>query len=126
MYMELVRLVESAPPSEALIRVYSSYCVLNSRAAKLMGLSPEGGVMVFYDKEQKEAGRMRLYIGRKDTDAFPVIRRGRSYLINSRHLARELADNMEGRGSYRICPEDSVEKCGTTYYNIFFRKYGNR
>lgn len=124
--MELAKLVESAPRSEALIRVYSSYCVLNSSAAMLMGLSPGKGVVVFYDKEQRSAGRMRLYIGRRDINAFPVIRRGRSYLINSRPLARELADNMEGRGTYRICPEDSVEKSGTTYYNIFFRKYGNK
>lgn len=124
--MELAKLVESAPRSEALIRVYSSYCVLNGSAAMLMGLSPGSGVMVFYDKEQRSAGRMRLYVGRKDTNAFAVIRRGRSYLINSRGLARELADNLEGRGTYRICPEDSVENNGTTYYNIFFRKYGNR
>ena len=69
---------------------------------------------------------MRLYIGRKDTNAFTAIRRGRSYLINSRVLSRELADSLEGRGTYRICPEDSVENNGTTYFNIFFKKYGNK
>ena len=37
---------------------------------------------------------------------------------------KDVAEALEGYGTYRICPEDfSRDIDGTKYYNIFFKKY---
>jgi hypothetical protein len=47
-----------------------------------------------------------------------------SYYFCSATTAKDVADALEGYGSYRICPEDFTRDTdGIKYYNIFFKKY---
>lgn len=112
--------------SDALVRIYGGRCVLSSRACRLLGLSPQGGrVRIRQDMEQYErGGRVRLYISRCSFPyGYEVKRRNRVGQINSSSLSHNLADKLEGYGTYRICEEVNLWDGDEICYEIFFKKY---
>lgn len=123
--MTLVQLTKQAPRSEALIRVYKNQVVINAAASRLLDLHDKDMVNVLIDKDAQAAGRgNRLYIGKVKSNAYQVLKRRSSYRICCTQLAKSIADALEGRGTYRVCPEDrETDYQGQTFYNIFFRKY---
>lgn len=92
------------------------------RAATVLGIQDGDYVNIFYDEQQLAAGRLRIYIG-KSSAGIMARKDGHCLVLNSRPLAHKLSALLESEGSYRICPEDSVELNGNTYYNIFFKVY---
>jgi hypothetical protein len=120
-----LQILSRTPSShEALVRIYEGKMVFTASAAKLLGLLPDSLVLIKYDTDAYSArGVKRLYVG---TSRFGhmVKQRRNTYFICSADLCRDVADALEGYGTYRICPEDfSRDADGTKYYNIFFRKY---
>lgn len=124
--MDFEKLIHSAPNKEALIRIYPTYCSFNKAAADLLGLTKDSLINIYIDRQQKLSGRIRLYIGKEQSNAFHLIQRGSSFLIQSRPLVKRLAECLQGNGTYRICPEDNTIKEGNIYYNIFFKRYVNK
>ena len=123
--MTLQRLNRTAPAHEALVRVYKSgKIVFNANAARLLELSPSAHVSICYDKEAFDArGIKTLYVGNARSGYLVKPRRG-TFFVCSTSLCKDVADALQGYGTYRICPEDySRDAEGKKFYNIFFRKY---
>jgi ferredoxin-NADP reductase len=123
--MTLQRLNRTAPSHEALVRVYKSgKIVFNASAARLLELAPQALISVCFDKEAFDArGVKRLYVGTART-GYRVKPRRETYYVCSTSLCKDVADALEGYGTYRLCQEDfSRDADGTKYYNIFFKKY---
>ena len=123
--MTLQRINRTAPSSEALVRVYKGgKMVFNANASRLLELSPQAHIAICYDLESYSArGVKRLYIGTARNGHLVKPRRD-TYFVCSTTLCRDVADALEGYGTYRICPEDfSRDADGIKYYNIFFKKY---
>jgi hypothetical protein len=120
-----LQILSRTPSShEALVRIYEGKMVFTAPAARLLELQPNSLVSVKYDTEAFSArGVKRLYVGTARVGHIVKPRRN-TYFICSADLCRDVADALEGYGTYRICPEDfSRDADGTKYYNIFFRKY---
>ena len=121
--MELKSILpKTAPRSQALIRVYDSHCRLNAAAARILDLKDGDSVDIFYDKQQLDAGRTRIYIGKSVSGVATGID-GRCRIINSRPLSQRLIKIFGRQGSYRICPEDFVVFNDSKFFNIFFKPY---
>jgi hypothetical protein len=119
----LVNLVNEAPRTEPLVRIYDTYMTFNAYAVKLLGLTD--GDQVYIGRDERQGNN--LYVGKaRLMMSYVVIRRGNTFLLHNSELARKVADLLEGTGTYRICPEDKVDDSfGNNYYNIFKKKYGN-
>ena len=98
--------------------------VFNVHASRLLELYPDALISVCFDKESYDArGVKRLYVG-LSRSGYMVKPRSKAFYVCSRSLCEDVADALEGYGTYRICPEDfSRDADGNKYYNIFFRKY---
>lgn len=123
--MTLQRINRAAPSHEALLRLYDcGKMVLNASAARLLELSPSSQIAVCFDRDAFDArGVKRLYIG-VARSGHQVKPRKDTYYVCCASLCKDVADSLEGYGTYRICPEDfSRDADGTRYYNIFFKKY---
>lgn len=86
---------------EPMIQVFDTYCVLNAAAVQLLGLTVTSHcVRLMRDG-------CKLYIGHTNVvDSCPVmLRRNGTGRICSQFIARYIADTLQGRGTYRICPE---------------------
>lgn len=119
----LVNLLNDAPRTEPLLRIYENYMTFNSPAAKLMGLTD--GDKVYIGRDERMANN--LYVGKaRLKQSNVVIRRGHTFILHNAALARKVADWLEGRGTYRICSEDTMgDGFGNLFYNIFKKKYGS-
>lgn len=119
----LVNLINNAPRTEPLIRIYDTYMSFNSHAAELLGL--DDGDKVYIGRDERSSNH--LYVGKaRLKQSYAVTRRGNTFTLNSAPLARVVAGWLEGKGSYRICAEDTVDDAfGNLYYNIFGKRYGN-
>lgn len=123
--MTLRRINRTAPSNEALVRVYKSgKMTFNANASRLLELCPQAHIAICFDLEAYSArGVKRLYVG-TTRSGHQVKPRRDTYFVCSTTLCRDVADALEGYGTYRICPEDfSRDVDGTKYYNIFFKKY---
>lgn len=122
--MTLQRINRAAPAHESLVHVYNGKIVFNANASRLLELHPNASVAICYDKEAYSArGVKRLYVGTA-RNGYKVKPRCETFFISSAPLSRDMAEALEGFGTYRICPEDfSRDTDGTKYYNIFFKKY---
>lgn len=123
--MALQRLNRKAPSTEALLRVYNGgKMVFNATASRLLELAPGVSVAICYDTDMLSArGVKRLYVG-TSRSGYQVKPRRDTFYVCSASLCKDVAESLEGYGTYRICPEDfSRDFDGTKYYNIFFRKY---
>jgi hypothetical protein len=119
----LVTLINEAPRTEPILRVYGNYMSFNMHASKLLGL--EEGDKVFIGRDDRSGNY--LYVGKaRMKQSYAVTKRGNTFDLYSAKLAREVAGLLEGTGAYRICPEDKIEDgFGNIFYNIFRKKYGN-
>ena len=128
----LVNLLNDAPRTEPLLRIYENYMAFNTYAAELLGLA-EGakiffalaeGAKIFFGREDRTADY--LYVGKANMkQSYVVQRRGNTFVLYNAPLARKVASWLEGVGSYRICPEDKIsDGAGNSFYNIFKKKYG--
>lgn len=119
----LISLINDAPRTEPLLRVYETYMTFNAHAAQLLGLTD--GDKVYIGRDERMANN--LYVGKaKLKQSNIILRRGHTFLLHNAALTRKVASWLEGRGTYRICPEDKVEDCfGNLFFNIFKKKYGN-
>lgn len=119
----LVNLINDAPRTEPLLRIYDSYMSFNAPAAKLLGLTD--GDKVYIGRDDRSSNN--LYIGKaKLKQSYAVWRRDKTFIVYNAPLTRKVASWLEGKGTYRICPEDKIDDgLGNMFYNIFKRKYGN-
>lgn len=118
----LVNLLNDAPRTEPLLRIYENYMAFNTYAAKLLGLAE--GAKIFFGREDRTADY--LYVGKANMkQSYAVQKRGNTYVLYNAPLTRKVASWLEGVGSYRICPEDKIsDSAGNSFYNIFKKKYG--
>lgn len=120
----LVNLINDAPRTEPILRVFKNYMTLNAHAVRLLGLSE--GDKVYIGREERMANNLYVGKARLKTSNL-VVRRGNTFLLHNAALAREVAGWLEGMGAYRICPEDKVEDgLGNVFFNIFKKKYGSK
>ena len=119
----LVNLTNEAPRTEPLLRIYGSYMAFNAPAVKLLGLAD--GDKVYIGRDERASNN--LYVGKAmKKQSYAVVRRANSFILYSAPLTRKVASWLEGKGTYRICPEDKVDDgLGNMFYNIFKKKYGN-
>ena len=118
----LVNLTNDAPRTEPLLRIFDNYMVFNANAATLLGLND--GDKVYVGREARLSNN--LYVGKaRMKQSYAVSRRGNTFCVYSAPLTRMVAGWLEGKGTYRICPEDKLDDgLGNMFYNIFKRKYG--
>ena len=97
--------------------------VFNSHAAALLGLND--GDKIYVGREERLANN--LYVGKANMkQSYAICRRGNTFMVYNAPLTRMVAGWLEGKGAYRICPEDKLEdSLGNKFYNIFKKKYGN-
>lgn len=120
--MTLLHDISREPPSgEALMRVYKSKIIINAPAVKLLGLTDDSRVAF---KVGEVLGQKRLYIGKKDYNAYCLNKMGSRYRIHSTSLCKHIADMLQGYGTYRIESENHISDYnGDVMYSVFFRKY---
>ena len=125
--MELENLSTQIPESEPKLRVYPNYAVLNASAVRLMGVKHGDYIQFASPKMERINGRPLLYVRKTDriVGSIRARQRGATMILSSRKVARLLRDALDGAGCYRVCPEDTVADANGTYYNVFFRNYGN-
>jgi hypothetical protein len=118
----LVNLLNDAPRTEPLLRIYESYMTFNAHAAALLHLTD--GDKVYIGRNDRLGNN--LYVGKAQSkQSNIVLRRGKTFLVHNAALARVVAGWLEGKGTYRICPEDKMDDgLGNIFYNIFKKKYG--
>lgn len=119
----LVNLINDAPRTEPLLRIYTNYMTFNANAATLLGL--KDGDKVYIGRDDRASNN--LYVGKAlMKQSYAVWRRDNTFIIYNAPLTRQVAGWLEGKGTYRICPEDKLnDGLGNTFYNIFKKKYGN-
>lgn len=123
--MQYKDVIDAINFTEALLRVHKHSLTLNASATQLLGLEDGDKIRIIYDVDEQRNGRDRLYIGKCNSDIHSIrpVKRGGTFVINSIALSRYLSERMQGRGVYRICPEDKFVQDGITWYNIYFRNY---
>lgn len=114
-------LLNGAPRTEPLIRIYPEYLVFNAPAADVLGLEEDASVSIQQDDRDGY-----VYVARCDSmkHAYGLRKRNNTYVLSNAPLCRKLAECMDGFGSYRISQEVKTEFMGTIFYNIFKKKYG--
>lgn len=114
-------LLNEAPRTEPLIRVYPTYISFNAPAAGLLGLTGNASVAI-----QKDDRDGYVYVAGGDAmkQTYGLRQRRNAYVLSNAPLSRKLAECLEGYGAYRICQEVTTEFMGMTFYNIFKKKYG--
>ena len=115
----------TAPTSnDAVLRVYRNECHLNEKAADLLTLSSKYRRLRFTTCEDSDGAK--VYVASTDENfpgTFIPRRRGRSFRIYSTALCEALARNLEGYGTYRICPDVTKYCDNKIYYQIHLQKY---
>ncbi len=103
------------PASETLLRVYAAGQITFSRSASsVMGIGP--GTKVAFTTSNN-----RVYVTKRESLAYNVVKTGGSYRIRSKSLSKSLAETLNGYGVYRIEPENAErDSKGNVYYPIFF------
>lgn len=126
---QLISISNRIPETEPKLRVYPNYVSINAAGARLLGIEDGDYIQINTSVVAQLTGRKNYYIGKPKQDiigAYPVARRGNTMLIHSRHLSKKLIDLLDGRGCYRICPEDSIKTKDAIWYNIFFKNYDKK
>lgn len=108
--------------SEPLVRVYDSKVSLNSAASAILGIDDQS--CLSFKTNDRDAGN-HVYVGNVSSarQCYPVRKRANTFYVSDCNLARNLAEKLQGKGTYRLSKEDNIEYNGVIYYNIFFRKY---
>lgn len=117
----LRNLLNSAPRTEPLIRLYPTYLSFNSAASELLGLKEHHSVAI----QQDDRDGYIYVAGCNDMrQTYKLRQRANSFILSYAPLCRKLADALDGYGSYRISQEVTTEFMGKTFYNVFKKKYG--
>lgn len=114
-------LLNGAPRTEPLVRLYPSYLTLNAAAAELLGLGENASVAI---QQNDRDGYIYIAACEDMRQAYRLRKRNNVYILSYAPLCRRLAECLEGEGAYRICREVSIEFMGKKFYNIFKKKYG--
>jgi hypothetical protein len=117
----LKNLLQSAPKTEPLLRIYPNYITLNGVAATLLQMDEGSSLSVMQDDRD---GYIYISNNPDAKVAYKVRKQGNTLFVHSSVLARKLAAQMEGMGAYRICASESTEFMNHKYYNVFAKKYG--
>jgi hypothetical protein len=117
----LKNLLQSAPKTEPLIRIYPNYIAFNAVATSLLDLKDGDAVSVMQDDRD---GYIYIANNPEAKVAYGIKRKKTTSTLTNAALCRKLAECFDGPGSYRICVEDSIEFMGHRYYNVFGKKYG--
>lgn len=114
-------LLDSAPRTEPLIRVYSQYITFNAPAAKLLGFKDDDVVSIMQDDRDGY-----VYVANcQAKQSYTLASRNNTYLVRNSLLSRKLAECLDGFGTYRISKDMiQTDLFGNKYYNIFKKKYG--
>lgn len=125
--MELENLTSHMPESEPKLRVYANYAVLNAAAVRLLDLRQGEYIQFASPLRETINGRPLLFVRKTARPVGSVVARsrGNTMVLSSRKIAGVLIEKLGGPGCYRICPEDYIPDADGTYYNVFFRNYGN-
>lgn len=120
--MELIPITKRIPEKEPKLRIYNYYVVLNAAAVNLLGI--ENGDYVQFS-HPLYGFRKETYIRKTKVAVGSYVARKRkgTMRVASVKLATLLRERLDGNGSYRICPEVTVEDKDGTYYSIFFKNY---
>lgn len=106
--------------------VHPTWMYLNKAASDLLGLTKESKVIFKDSDETNPDGSVRIFIGKRRDGAFKVMRKGNGYRICSKPMSHDLANALQGFGTYGIEPDGMVtDLFGNKWYSIFYRKYGN-
>lgn len=119
-------LISKATCNDTIIRVYKNECRLNESASKLLGLTDDMCVKFVFDDDKRAHGGERVFVRACDSNtpkSFFVTRRCNEYRIYSSTLSRTLSEYLDGYGTYRICPEETADINGSTYYEIFRKRF---
>ena len=110
--------------SDPLLYLYADRCVLNDAARRLLGADTPEGFLRFVNNldARSEMERRCVFVG-QDTSGYKYTRYRKSLVVNSRRLCSLLSLRLEGYGTYRVCPDSSIEDADKVFYEIFFRKY---
>lgn len=110
------------PSSETLLRVYSAGQVTFSHSASdALGIVPDTKVAFVVNNNS------RVYVTKRESLAYSVVKTGGSYRIRSKALSKSLADTLNGYGTYRIEIENAEKDSrGNVFYPIFFINLNNR
>ena len=117
----LKNLLQSAPKTEPLLRIYPNYITLNGVAASLLQMDDGSPLSVMQDDRD---GYIYIANNPDAKVAYKAKKQGNTLFFSSSSLARKLAGVMEGPGAYRICIGECTEFMGHKYYNVFAKKYG--
>ena len=114
-------ILDTAPRTEPLIRIYPNYITFNAPAARLLGFKKDDVVSIMQDDRDGY-----LYVANCRTkQSYPLAMRNNTFLVRNVELCNKLAECLEGLGTYRISQD--VTLCDfndNKYYNIFKKKYG--
>lgn len=116
----LKSLLETAPRTEPLIRIYPQQITFNAPAAKLLGLRKDDVVSIMQDDRDGY-----IYVGNcRVKQSFPLAMRNNTFLVRNSLLCRKLSECLEGFGTYRISSDViQTDFKDNKYYNIFKKKY---
>ena len=111
----------AAPNGGAFVKVYRDMLLLNAGAVSLLGINDPDFVAIKTTNEGPTG--KRLWIG-KSSIGYAMHRVGRRFRVNSKLLCTKMSEMLQGYGTYRIEPDNSVrDYSGNIYYSIFFRRY---
>lgn len=117
----LKNLLQSAPKTEPLLRVYANYITINEAAASLLQMEDGSALSVMQDDRD---GYVYIANNPDAKVAYRAKKIGNILFFYYAKLAHKLGEVMEGRGSYRVCAGEKTEFMGRDYYNVFTKKYG--
>ena len=114
-------ILDTAPRTEPLIRIYPNYITFNAPAARLLGFKKDGVVSIMQDDRDGY-----LYVANCRTkQSYPLVMRNNTFLVRNVELCNKLAERLEGFGTYRISKDVTLlDYNDNKYYNIFKKKYG--
>lgn len=114
-------LLNDAPRSEPLVRIYKNYICFNAVAVKLLGLKEGDSVSIMRDDRDGY-----LYVANCNSmkQSHAITMKKTMFTVSSAPLCRKMAENLEGFGSYKICKDETQDYMGHKFYNIFKKKYG--
>ena len=121
--MTIIKDISNTPPSsETLIRIFAAgQLSISKAAADILKLRSDDKI-AFVSAKSTSYGVPMVYIVKRESLAYKVIRRGGHYRIHSQSLCDSLAKALNGYGTYRIEPENmETDSLGNRYYPILIR-----
>lgn len=111
----------AAPNGGAFVKVYRDRLLLNAGAVSLLCID-DADFVAIKTTDEGPTGK-RIWIGKSGV-GYALHRVGRRFRLNSTLLCAKMSELLQGYGTYRIEPDNSVrDYSGNIYYSIFFRRY---